>query len=114
MHQTVGPNHLSTGIAQDRELLVHHLLPDEKRVLAVVDAYGYDARLERIELRPMPRELAQLSSTEGSPVPAVEDQEHAFAALRRKVKALAVLVLQREVRRRLARGGSKLWLWQDL
>lgn len=104
MHQAVGPNHLSIGIAQDGELLVHHFLPDEKRVLAVVNTYSYDSRLERIKLGPVPRELAQLSSAEGSPVPAVEDQEHAFAALRRKAKALPVLVLQREVRRQLARG----------
>jgi hypothetical protein len=95
-------------------LAVHNLLPDKKRVLTVINTDGYKTRVGRIELFLVARELAQLARAVGSPVPAIEDQEHAFATQRPKAKDLAVLVLQGEVRRWLASSGSDLWLRQDL
>ncbi len=49
-------------------------------MLAVVNADGYKTRVNGIELFLVTRELAQLARTVGSPVPAIEDQEHAFTA----------------------------------
>lgn len=83
-------------------------------MLAVVNADGNKTRVERVELFRAPRELAQLARAVGSPVPAIEDQEHTFAVHRRKAKGLAVLVLQCEVRRRLALGKGDLWFREDL
>jgi hypothetical protein len=97
VYQAVGPNHLSTGITQDRELAVHNGVPDMVRVLAVVNADGYKTRVEGVELFLMPRELAQLARAIGSPVPPIENQEHASATHWRKANGLAVLVLERKV-----------------
>jgi formylmethanofuran:tetrahydromethanopterin formyltransferase len=80
VYQAVGANHLSTGITQDRELAVHNAVPDMMRVLAVVNADGYKTGVEGVELFLMPRELAQLARAVRSPVPAIENQEHAVTA----------------------------------
>jgi hypothetical protein len=50
------------------------------RVLAVVNADGYKTGVEGVELSGMPRELAQLARAVRSPVPAIENQEHAVTA----------------------------------
>jgi hypothetical protein len=71
--QAVGPNHTGTGIAQDTELAVHSFLPDQERVLAVVDANCHQTGVEGFELFCVPRELAQLARAVGSPVTAIED-----------------------------------------
>ena len=81
VYQAVGPNHLSTGITQDCELAVHNAVPDMVRVLAVVNADGYKTGVEGVELFGMPRELAQLARAVRSPVPAIENQEHAVTTL---------------------------------
>jgi len=78
--QPIGPNYPGAGIAQDGELAADNLLPHETRVLAVVNADGYKTGVEGIELFYVPRELAQLACAIGSPVPAIKDQEHAFAS----------------------------------
>jgi hypothetical protein len=114
MKQAVGSNHPGTGVAQDDELPVDNLLPQGTRVLAVVHADGYKTGVEGIELFGVPRELAQLSGAIGSPVPAVKDQEHSFAAHRGQPKVPARLVLQGEVWGQLAYCGSDLRPGQDL
>jgi hypothetical protein len=48
-------------------------------VLAIVNADGYKTGVEGIELFYVPRELAQLARAIGSPIPAIEDQQDAFA-----------------------------------
>jgi hypothetical protein len=67
------------------------------RVLAVVNADGYKTGVEGVELVLMPRELAQLARAIGSPVPSIENQEHASATHWRKANALAMLVLECKV-----------------
>jgi len=80
VQQAIRPNHPSFGIAQNRELVVYNLLPDEKRVLTIVSADGYNTRVCGIEFFSVTRELAQLAGAVGSPVSAIEDQQHAFTA----------------------------------
>jgi hypothetical protein len=84
------------------------------RVFAVVNANGYKSGVERVELFRMPRELAQLARAVRSPVPPIEDQEHASAPHGRKTNGFALLVLERKVWRRLAHSGSDLGPRQDL
>jgi hypothetical protein len=103
-----------TGIAQNGELSVHDVLPDFQRVLAVVNANSDQMCVERFELSYVPRELAQLACAVGSPVSAVEDQEHALAAQRREADGLTVFVIKDEVRRRLAHRKRDLWPGQVL
>ena len=114
MYQAIGANHLSTGIAQDRELAVYDGLPDLKRVLAIVNTDGHKLCADRIELFRVLRELAQLTRAVGSPVPTVEDQEHALAAHRCQTKRLALFVLQGKLRRGLILGRRNLWLRENL
>ena len=114
MQQAVGANHLGTGVAQDSELAVHNSIPDKQGVLAVVNADGYNTRVERVEFFSMPRELAQLACAVRSPVSAIEDQKHAFATHCSKANALSMLVLKRKIRRLLALGGIDLGPRQDL
>jgi hypothetical protein len=78
--QAVGANHASPGVTQDRELVVHDLFPNGARVLAIVNADSQHTRVEGIEVFLVPREFAQLTRTVGSPIPAIEKQEHALAA----------------------------------
>ena len=79
MQQAVGLNHLGTGVAQDGELAVHNAVPDKKSVFAVVNADGYNTRVEGVEFFRMPRELAQLARAVRSPVAAIKNQKHALA-----------------------------------
>jgi hypothetical protein len=78
VQQAVGANHASPGITQDRELAVHHFFPDGASVLVIVNADRQHPRVEGIEIFFVPRELAQLARTVGSPIPAIEKQEHAL------------------------------------
>ena len=114
VHEAVGTNHLSTRIAQDGELAIYNGLPDKERMLAVVNADRDQARVKRLELLRVPRELAQLAAAVRSPVAAIKKQEHALSAHRGEAKRLAVLVLQCDVRGWLTLGGSDLWLGQNL
>lgn len=91
--QAIGPNYPGAGIAQDDELAVDHLLPHGTRVLAVVNTDGYKTGVEGIELFYVLRELAQLARAIRSPIPAIKDQQDAFASEGRQVKASAFLVL---------------------
>ena len=83
-------------------------------MLAIVNADSQHTRVEGIEIFLVPRELAQLARTVGSPIPVIEKQEHALAAQGGEPKGLAVLVFQDEVGRWLAFGRGDLWLGQDL
>jgi hypothetical protein len=105
---------LRTRVTQDGEATVHNGVPDKERVLAVVNADGYKTGVEGVELFRMPRELAQLASAVRSPVPPIENQEHASATQRRKTNGSAVLVLECKVWRWLAHSGSNLGTGQDL
>lgn len=80
MQQAIGPNYPRTRVAQDSEPAVHNALPDLRCVLSIVNANSYHASVEGFELFCVPRELAQLARAVGSPVAAIEDQEHALAA----------------------------------
>jgi hypothetical protein len=102
VQQAIGPNYPRTRVAQDSEPAVHNALPDLRCVLSIVNANSYHASVEGFELFCVPRELAQLARAVGSPVAAIEDQEHAFAAHRRQADGLTVFVLEDEVRSRLA------------
>ena len=105
---------MRTWVAQDGEPTVHNGVPDNERVLAVVNADGNKTGVEGVELFRMPRELAQLPRAVRSPVPPIENQEHASATHWRKTNGFAVLVLERKVWRRLALSGSDLGPRQDL
>ena len=70
---------MRTWVAQDGEPTVHNGVPDNERVLAVVNADGNKTGVEGVELFRMPRELAQLPRAVRSPVPPIENQEHASA-----------------------------------
>jgi len=83
-------------------------------VLAVINANSYEASVEGVELFRMPRELAQLACAVRSPVPPIENQEHASATHWRKANGFAVLVLECKVWRWLAHRGSNLGTGQDL
>ncbi len=83
-------------------------------MLAVVNADGYKTGVEGVELFRMLRELAQLARAVRSPVPPIENQEHASATHCRKANGFAMLVLEREIWRRLALGGSDLGPRQNL
>ena len=80
VQQAIGPNYPRTRVAQDSEPAIHNALPDLRGVLSIVNANSYHASVERFELFCVPRELAQLARAVGSPVAAIEDQEHALAA----------------------------------
>ncbi len=80
MEQSIGADHLSRRVAQDRELAVDNFLPDQTGVLTVIYTDCHNPRIQRIEVFFVPRELAQLARAVGSPVAAIEDQEHALAA----------------------------------
>jgi hypothetical protein len=112
--QAIGPNRPGTGIAQNGDLAVDNLLPHETRVLAIVSADGYKTGVQGVELFYVPRELAQLAGAIGSPIPAIKDQQHAFASHGRQAKVPALLVLKRESRRQLAFCGSDLRPGQNL
>jgi len=114
VHQAVGMNHLSTRIAQDGELAIYNGLPDKERLHTVVNADRDQARVKRLELLRVPRELAQLAAAVRSPVAAIKKQEHALSAQRGEAKRLAVLVLQCDVRDWLTLSGSDLRLRQNL
>jgi hypothetical protein len=114
VYEAVGSDHPGAGIAQDSELAVHNLLPDRNCVLAVVHADGYETGVESLKLFFVTRELAQLGGAIGSPVTAIEDQDDAFAAQRRKAEVFAFLILQGESRRGLALRRSDLRPRQDL
>lgn len=83
-------------------------------MLAVVNADGYQAGVEGVELFCMLRELAQLASAVRSPVAAIENQENSSATHRRKADGFAVLVLKCKVWCGLPLGGRDLWLGQNL
>jgi hypothetical protein len=112
--QAIGANHLGAWITQDGELAVYDGLPDLQRVLAIVNTDRHKARVARLKLFRVLRELAQLTCTVGSPVPAVEDQKHALAAHRREAKSLALFVLQGEIWRRFILGQRNLGLRENL
>jgi hypothetical protein len=78
VQQAIGSNCVGPGITQDRELAVHHFFPYGVRVLAIVNTDSQHPRVEGIEIFFVPRELAQLSRTVGSPIAAIEKQEHAL------------------------------------
>ena len=79
MNETVRADHLRTRVAQDIELMVHNTVPDNERVFAVINADSNNPCIEGIEFFGMPRELAQLARAVRSPVPPIENQEHASA-----------------------------------
>jgi len=80
MEQSIGADHLSRRVAQDRELAVDNFLPDQTGVLTVIYTDCHNPRIQRIEVFFVPRELAQLARAVGSPVAAIEKQEHTLAA----------------------------------
>jgi hypothetical protein len=114
VNQAIGANYPGARIAQGSELTVHYLLPDRKCMLAIVHTQGYYPRIEKIKFFAVTRELAQLAHAVGSPVAAVEDQQHALTAQRRKAKRFAVFVLQGKLWRGLANCGRSMWSGQDL
>jgi len=80
MEQSIGADHLSRRVAQDRELAVDNFLPDQTGVLTVIYTDRHKPRIQRIEVFFVPRELAQLARAVGSPVTAVENKQNALAA----------------------------------
>jgi hypothetical protein len=80
MEQSIGEDHLSRRVAQDRELAVDNFLPDQTGVLAVIHTDCHNPRIQRIEVFFVPRELAQLTRAVRSPVAPVKNKQHAFAA----------------------------------
>jgi len=79
MDQSIGANHLSPRVAQDREPAVDNFLPDQTGVLTVIYTDRHNPRIQRIEVFFVPRELAQLARAVGSPVTAVENKQDALA-----------------------------------
>ena len=94
--------------------MVHDAVPDNERVFAVINADSNNPCVEGVEFFRMLRELAQLACAVRSPVPPIENQEHTFAAHRRKTDGFTMLVLERKIWRRLTLGGSDLRPRQDL
>jgi len=105
-------DHDTTGITENRELLLRDLFPNVVIMLYIIHADGDDAGVELVEVGLSPRELAQLHHAEGSPVAAVEDQENAVAEMIGQVEGLAGLVGEREVGGELAGGRGDLWFGQ--
>ncbi len=58
MEQSIGADHLSRRVAQDRELAVDNFLPDQTGVLTVIYTDCHNPRIQRIEVFFVPRELA--------------------------------------------------------
>jgi len=77
---------------------------------AVVGADADQAHAQRVKLLFVPRELAQFAGAERSPVAAIKDQQQAPAAMGGEMEVAAILVLEGEIGRRLALGGSDLRL----
>jgi hypothetical protein len=94
--------------------VIYNAVPDKERVLAVVNADGYQTGIEGVKLFCVLRELAQLASAVRSPVAAIENQENPLATHRREANGFAVLVLKCKIWCRLPLGGSDLWLGQNL
>ncbi len=80
MDQSIGTNHLSLRVAQDRKLAVDNFLPDQTGVLTVIYTDRHNPRIQRIEVFFVSRELAQLARAVGSPVAAIENKQNALAA----------------------------------
>ena len=80
MDQSIGADHLSRRVAQDRKLAVDNFLPDQTGVLTVIYTDRHNPRIQRIEVFFVPRELAQLARAVGSPVAAIENKQNALAA----------------------------------
>ena len=104
VEQSVLTNHPRLRIAEDDELVVGLLVPNQMRVLLVIHADRYEACLGLLELTSMLRELAQLAHADRSPVAAIEQQHDPRSAQTRKGQRLAILIVQGEVRRGLQAG----------
>jgi hypothetical protein len=50
MEQSIGADHLSRRVAQDRELAVDNFLPDQTGVLTVIYTDCHNPRIQRIEV----------------------------------------------------------------
>ncbi len=74
MEQSIGADHLSPRVAQDRELAVDNFLPDQTGVLTVIYTDRHNPRIQRIEVFFVPRELAQLTRAVRSPVAPIENK----------------------------------------
>jgi hypothetical protein len=83
-------------------------------MVTIVNADSQNTGFEGIKVLLVPRELAQLAGTVGSPISAIEKQEYTLAAQGSEPERLGVFVLQDEVGRWLAFRGGYLWLGQDL
>src|ERR1051326_578840 len=87
------------------------LVPYVMSMFLVVHADGYDFYFSLVEFFCMPRQTAQLSHAKRSPISAVEIQEDPASTLIRQLQNGPVLILQDEVRRRLAHGRCDLRFW---
>src|SRR5215471_8095569 len=85
-------------------------------MLLIVHADSDYFYIQLLKLACFLRQTAQFRHAERSPVPAVEIEKHPGAVLLRKSKRVPVLVLQAEIRCRLAcrRGGLWLGVGSDL
>lgn len=114
MQQAVSADYTSTGIAQHGELTIQDGLPDEQRMLFVINTYGNYADVLVSEFFAVPRELAQLAGAIRSPISSVEDQKQALAAHRGEMKFAALLILEREIGSQFACSRRDLGPGQDL
>src|SRR5438046_10459732 len=97
MEQSIGADHLSPRVAQDRKLAVDNFLPDQTGVLTVIYTDRHNPRIQRLEVFFVSRELAQLARAVGSPVAARDNQQNALAAERGEANRSAGLILQGEI-----------------
>lgn len=116
MQQSVFANDLCARIAEDSNFLPRCFIPNCESMLLIIHTDGDQLNPQPLQLFTLPRELAQFCHAVWSPIPAIKEQQDPVPTLVGKLKCLARLVIEREVRRRLAlgRGYLRLRIWARL
>lgn len=104
MKKPIFSDDLRARIREDAELSGSNFVPYLMGVFLIIHADRDDSHFSLFQLFRVLRQTAQLRHAERSPISSVEIQKNPASALIRQLQNGPILILQREVRRRLAHG----------